>query len=191
MTRSAGILLILLATTVGCQASRTADEGDSPDDTAATRADGPWEDAAADEQALRELADRWEDEAAAKDSVAIAGHYTTDGVFIVPYEKPHRGTAAIQSAWGRLLTYPNASLTWEADDLKVAESGDLAYERGTYQLSFSTPHGPVNDSGSFVIVWEKRDGEWKAAVDIVSTEVFPGPPTDDAGAPEAGAAPPD
>lgn len=182
MMRGTGVLLVLLAAAVGCQTSGTGDGNGAPADAGGALDEGVVEDVAADEQALRELANRWEAEIAAKDSVAIAGHYATDGLLIVPYEKPHRGTAAIQSAWGRLLADPNASLTVEPEDLRVAESGDLAYERGTYQLSFDTPQGPVNDRGSFVIVWEKRDGEWKAAVDIVSTEVFPGPPPEGDGA---------
>lgn len=181
MKRCTGVLMVLLAAAVGCRTSGTGDGNGAPDDTAGALDGGALEDVAADEQALREIADRWEAAIAARDSVAIAGHYAADGVLIVPYEKPQRGTAAILSTWGRLLADPNASLTVESEDLKVAESGDLAYERGTYQLVFDTPQGPVNDRGSFVIVWEKRDGEWKAAVDIVSSEMFPGPPPEGGG----------
>ena len=150
---------------------------------------GAVEDAASDETALREISRSWLADVAAKDSAAIAARYAPDAVFVVPYEAPHRGRAAIQSAWGRLVTSPNVSLTWETEDLRVAEAGDVAWEWGTYRLSLDGPQGPVNDRGSFLIIWEKRDGEWKAAADVVSSEVFPGAPAEGA-APAGGEAPP-
>jgi uncharacterized protein (TIGR02246 family) len=199
MRRRLAVLLVALGAGAACRTADTGAGDGEPEDAAereesATEEEagtdvGPLEDAASDEAALREIGRRWLNDVASKDSVAIAAHYAPDAVFVVPYEAPQRGTAAIRSAWGRLLTSPNLSLTWETEDLRIAESGDVAWEWGTYRLSLDAPQGPVNDRGSFLIVWEKRDGEWKAAADVVSSEVFPGPPAEDA-APAGGDAPP-
>lgn len=197
MRRRLAVLLIALGAAAACQTADTGAGGGGAEDAAARDGSameeeagtegGPVEDAASDEAALREIGRSWRAEVAAKDSAAIAGHYAPDAVFVVPYEAPHRGTAAIRSAWGRLVTSPNVSLTWETEDLRIAESGDVAWEWGTYELSFDGPQGPVSDRGSFLIVWEKRDGEWKAAADVVSSQVFPGPAPEGAAAGSGGA----
>ena len=62
-----------------------------------------------------------------------------------------------------------ASLTPE--DVYALGSGDLAYDVGTYTLSFDGPDGKVTDTGKYVTVWTKVDGEWKVAADIGNSDL--------------------
>lgn len=41
-----------------------------------------------------------------------------------------------------------------------AASGDMAYEYGINRFVFDTPDGPVEDSGKYLVVWTKTEGEW-------------------------------
>jgi ketosteroid isomerase-like protein len=41
-----------------------------------------------------------------------------------------------------------------------AASGDMAYEYGVNHFVFDTPDGPVPDSGKYLVVWQKLEGEW-------------------------------
>ena len=41
-----------------------------------------------------------------------------------------------------------------------ASSGDMAYEYGVNRFVFDTPDGPVPDSGKYLVVWRKLEGEW-------------------------------
>jgi uncharacterized protein (TIGR02246 family) len=189
MTGRAAALAVLLSLTGACQASDSSDVDDAGTAPGGAAAGGALEDAASDEAALREISRAWQADVVAKDSAAIAERYAPDAVFVVPYEPPHRGTAAIRSAWGRLVNLPNVSNTWQTEALRVAQAGDVAWEWGTYDLSFAGTQGPVDDRGSFLVVWEKRDGEWKAVADIASSEVFPGPAPDAAAPAGEGAAP--
>jgi len=60
------------------------------------------------------------------------------------------------------------ALTWSINLVKVARSGDLAYELGTYQETSSDTHRePRTRGGDYLTIWEKQaDGSWKASVDI-------------------------
>lgn len=50
-----------------------------------------------------------------------------------------------------------------------ASSGDMAYEIGTYTLSFKGDKGPVQDKGKYVVVWKNTGGHWRAAADIFNS----------------------
>lgn len=54
----------------------------------------------------------------------------------------------------------------------VADGGDLAAERGTYQISWTGPKGKkMEDHGNYVTVWKKVSGQWKVLSDINASEV--------------------
>ncbi len=53
--------------------------------------------------------------------------------------------------------------------MHVAASGDLAYELGSWTADPGGLANPDAETGEFVCVWKKVDGEWKVAVDAGST----------------------
>jgi ketosteroid isomerase-like protein len=66
---------------------------------------------------------------------------------------------------------PGLSFTFQPQTIKVAHSGDLAYEIGTYSLSYDGDQGRVQDMGKYLVVWEKVDGDWKAMVDTDNSDL--------------------
>ena len=47
--------------------------------------------------------------------------------------------------------------------IEVAESGDLAYEYGVNRMVLAGPDGDLLDTGKYLAVWKKIDGEWYIA----------------------------
>ena len=63
---------------------------------------------------------------------------------------------------------------------EAAQSGDLAYVVGTYQITPNNDKGkPMEDRGKLVEVWKKQtDGKWKVVADIFNTDLpAPAPPS--------------
>jgi len=125
----------------------------------------------ADEQKIRELGQKWLGAVRAKDAVASAGFYASDGAMLNADAPLARGTAAVTAAWQRLLSMRNVKLTFASTQLIVSNSGDMAYDVGTYELSFDDDDkGMVKDIGKYVTVWKKVGGEWKVAADIANSD---------------------
>ena len=123
------------------------------------------------EQALRDLNEQWSKAAAAKDLDKTVSYYA-DGATVMPPNGPSATTKdAIRSAWKDMLT--DASISWKTTKVEVAQSGDLGYTSGTYEVSLNDPTGkPVNDHGKYLEVWKKQaDGSWKCVMDIWNSDL--------------------
>jgi ketosteroid isomerase-like protein len=62
---------------------------------------------------------------------------------------------------------PADKLTWKPVRVEVAESGELAYSLGTWELVGKTPDGKeVTQTGKYLTAWKKqKDGSWKVVAD--------------------------
>lgn len=158
MVRLAGVVLAL--SVVGCEADTGAD------DEAGTTTD-----AASAEEEVRAADERMLAAARARDSVAFAGMFAEDGVLMFANEPALEGASTIRERVARDFGMQDFQVSWNANDFLVAESGDLAVERGSYEMSFTTPQGRVQDRGKFLTVWRKIDGEWKVAGDMISSDL--------------------
>ena len=122
---------------------------------------------AADEAALRAVIKDWSAAAQAKDAAKFVSVYAEDAVVMLEDAPDMRGAAAIREGIPAMMQDPNFSLSFAAETVVVARSGDLAYETGHYTMSMSGPDGkPAPENGHYVVVWRKQaDGAWKVAVD--------------------------
>ena len=125
--------------------------------------------AAADEQRIRNLDNEWVAAVANKDVASIVRFYAEDGAVLPPGAPLAQGHEAIAKVWSGLVGLKGFALTFAPTKITIAAAGDMAYEIGTYSLSFESEKGPVRDSGKFVVVWKKVDGAWKAAADIFNS----------------------
>ena len=126
-------------------------------------------DSAAEEQKIRALDQQWVAAVQAKDAAGSAGFYAADGALLAPNAPIAQGTAAVTAAWQSLLGMKNVNLTFAPTSIVVASGGDMAYDIGTYNLSFDSDKGPVKDAGKYVVVWKKVDGDWKVAAGIFNS----------------------
>lgn len=128
-------------------------------------------DTKADEGAIREQVSRWLQLVAAKDAAGIAQLYTEDGAVMPPNAPIGKGHAAIQKAWASMMGTPGFDLTFAPEEIVLSSSGDMALDRGTYRLAIAPSGKPQTDTGKYVVVWRKVDGEWKAAADIFNSDL--------------------
>ena len=131
-------------------------------------------DTAAAADAIRAAEAQWQRDYAAKSVEGVVGHYAPDAVMVEPGVAPHSGQAAIREADTRMMADPAFSLTFGNDRIQVASSGDFAYSRGHFTLTYTdqATHRPATMNGSYLTVWQKQaDGQWRAVEDFVT----PGP----------------
>jgi uncharacterized protein (TIGR02246 family) len=123
---------------------------------------------AADEAAIRATIREWSASAQAKDAEKFVSFYAEDGIVMMEDAPDISGTAALREGISGMMQDPNFALSFEADKVVAARSGDLAYETGTYSMTMSGPQKkPATEKGSYVVVWRKQaDGAWKVAVDV-------------------------
>jgi len=128
--------------------------------------EAPAVDLAAEAQAVRDRSAAWLQLAQAKDAAGIVnGVYTPDAVTL--YDgKILKGSAALQADMeaGNAAT-PNSTVTWSTNDVKVAASGDLAYELGAFTFDPDGAEAQPATTGEYVTVWSKVDGTWRAVAD--------------------------
>ena len=133
---------------------------------------------AADESAIRDSDAQWSKMAGAHDLDGTVSYYSDDASVLAPNAPIATGKEAIRAVWAPLCA-PDASVSWQANKVDVASSGDLAYSTGAYQLTLKGGQGkPETDRGKFLEVWKKQaDGKWKVVADIFNSDFpMPAPP---------------
>jgi ketosteroid isomerase-like protein len=123
------------------------------------------------EQAIRDLDDQWSKAAGAKDVDKTISFYSDDALVMPPNAPSATTKEAIRKIWKDLLT--DANINWKTKKVEVAQSGDLAFSSGTYEVTLNDPTGtPVNDRGKYLEVWKKQpDGSWKCVADIWNSDL--------------------
>ncbi|MSP83037.1 MAG: DUF4440 domain-containing protein [Alphaproteobacteria bacterium] len=115
-------------------------------------------DQAADEAAIAAIDAQWVAVVATKDAAATADLYAEDGM-ITPAGAPAAvGREAVAAAWAGLMGLPGFALTFAPTLIVVAESGDIAYDVGTYALGFDGEGGRIEDQDKYVVAWKKVAG---------------------------------
>ncbi len=112
-----------------------------------------------------ELEREWSDRFQAKDVDWIMGIHWDDARQLPPGAAPVVGAEAIRAAWQTMADTEGFTLSWEPIFARV--SGNLAYDVGKGILT--TPDGKTRPV-KYVVVWERRDGQWKVAVDMFSPD---------------------
>ena len=165
MTKLLSLLSVSALLLTACQAAeKPANDAAEVNSTAAV-------DTGADEQAIREQVARWLQLVKAKDAAGIAELYTEDGAVMLPNAPISKGRTAIQQTWESMMQTPGYDLTFVPEQITVSSSGDMALDRGTYSLTIAPNGKKQTDTGKYVVVWRKIGREWKAAADILNSDL--------------------
>lgn len=105
----------------------------------------------------------------AKDLDRSVSVYAPDARMMPPNAPPSIGSDQIRKTWAELFKLPGMSLSFEPTLVSVAPDGQMAYDVGTYTFAVDGPKGRQQDEGKYVVVWQKRDGNWKAVVDMFNS----------------------
>jgi uncharacterized protein (TIGR02246 family) len=130
----------------------------------------------AEAKTLRELDAQWSKAAGAKDLDATMAFYADDAV-VMPGDAPIVNTKqAIRDMWTPMMAQ-DISVSWQLNQAEVAQSGDLGYARGVYQLVTKDATGKTTtERGKLLEVWKKQaDGKWKCVIDNFSADTPPAP----------------
>ena len=128
-------------------------------------------DSAGDEQAIRAQVDRWLQLIKAKDAAGISQLYAEDGAVMPPNAPIGKGRAAIEQTWASMMRTPGFDLTFAPEQIVISSSGDMALDRGTYNLTITPAGTTQTDTGKYVVVWRKIGGDWKAVADIFNSDL--------------------
>ena len=131
-------------------------------------------------QALKDNEAQWNNDFAAKDADKLVAHYAENAVLMSPGMPAVNGKAEIHKVFMEMVGDPALSLQFQPSRIEVAQSGDMAFTQGSYQMTMTDPASKkvIHDHGSYVTTYSKQaDGSWKAVADIATSEVPPVPPT--------------
>jgi uncharacterized protein (TIGR02246 family) len=127
------------------------------------------------EDTLRAINVAWNKAYNAGDGAAVAALYAEDAVLNAPGAPSVRGKAAIRDYYLKDAPAFAASGLTASDDpaTDVGQSGDLAWESGTYKATDKS--GAVVDTGKFLSVLQRKDGKWMILRDTWNSDT-PAPP---------------
>ena len=109
---------------------------------------------------------KFSEQLAAGDSMALASHYWPDAELLLDNSEAVKGND-ILNAWGAAIRTGIKEITFSTTDI----TGDSVFliETGNYEMQDAKKS--LLDKGKYVVVWEKRNGEWKLYRDIGSTSM--------------------
>jgi ketosteroid isomerase-like protein len=103
----------------------------------------------------------------ALDADGVSAHFADEGVLHVANMPEVRGRDAIRGFYGNVFRFMLASEP-TPESARVSEAGDMGYTMGRVVNSFRSEDGSVEYRGKYLLVWERREGEWMAVVYAVS-----------------------
>jgi ketosteroid isomerase-like protein len=104
------------------------------------------------------------------DADTISRMYTEDAELLIPEAPIVNGREAIAQVWKSIVG--SGGNTVRVNTGEVQESGDWAYEVGTFMAS--APDGNVLNAGKYIVIWKQQStGEWKTHRDIFNWDVPP------------------
>jgi uncharacterized protein (TIGR02246 family) len=110
--------------------------------------------------------------AEAKDVDKCMSFYVDDPVLFIPGAPAIIGRDAVRKTMQGFLGAQSLKLETSGLIIDVAESGDLAFERGSYSNTITDAKGKTTtETGKLVLVWKKQaDGSWKIAADTNASD---------------------
>jgi ketosteroid isomerase-like protein len=117
---------------------------------------------------IQSEASDWFNAIAAKDLEKTLSFYAPDAQYLSA-GRPAAATPQTRRAlWLEDYQSPGFSSDEKTTKIEVAQSGELAYQCGTYVSNSQDAQGKiVTSTGKFLVVWKKQSsGKWKAIIDI-------------------------
>ena len=113
----------------------------------------------------------WADALNKGDATAIAALYTDDALLMPPGTPLLRGKAAIEE---QLAKEAGGGFKIEITSMETQSHGDVGHNLGTFTVRGADD--VVVDTGKFIEIWKRVNGEWKLYADIYNSDIPPAPP---------------
>jgi uncharacterized protein (TIGR02246 family) len=98
------------------------------------------------------------------DPAALTALYTSDGQLLPPHGDIVTGTQAMNQFWQKFLA-PGIAVTFKSVELETY--GDNGHEVAYYTVTGEG--GKVLDTGKYIVIWKRDQGQWKLHRDIWNT----------------------
>ena len=136
----------------------------------------PKVDNAAEVTAVRKRYSDWCQAEKRRDLEAAVSFLAPDAVVQGGNAPAVKGVEAARTLWKEIFNIPYTDFVdTEPRTVVVSQSGDMAYDVGNFKLILPGPNGPTELRAKSLVVWQKRDGQWKAVVNTFSMDAPPAP----------------
>lgn len=123
---------------------------------------------------IRELEESWFTSARVRDLDGMLAIYAPEPCELWPGQPALVGRTAIRDFYSQLLDdFPRFQQNFVMDEVIIAESGDLAVVRGTYQFTPDERRPDDVEIGKFVAVWIFHSGDWRLHTNISNSDAPP------------------
>ena len=105
----------------------------------------------------------------AKDSAKVNSYYAPDAVIATAGRPAAKDGRAVSRAIRDDIADTNFKMSLSNEKTEVAGSGDLAYRRGAFKITYTNPQTKQaeNSTGTYLTVFRKQaDGSWKVVADF-------------------------
>jgi uncharacterized protein (TIGR02246 family) len=105
----------------------------------------------------------------AKDSAKVNSYYAPDAVIATAGRPAAKDGRAVSRAISDDIADTNFKMSLSNEKTEVAGSGDLAYRRGAFKITYTNPQTKQaeNSTGTYLTVFRKQaDGSWKVVEDF-------------------------
>lgn len=127
----------------------------------------PGMDIEVEKEQLREIANAYHEAGSASDVNAVASFYADDGIMLPPNAPERLGIDEIREFANDFTALPGFEMTFDNLRVGVGSNGDLGYTLADTIVAYEGPDGqPIETQLRDFHLWEKRDGEWRLAIDI-------------------------
>jgi ketosteroid isomerase-like protein len=111
----------------------------------------------------------------AKDLEKSVAFFDNEGSMLPSNAPIATGKDALRKLIGSSFATPDYTLSWQANKVGVARSGELGYTSGTYDFNIKDASGKtISDKGKYLTVWKKEaDGAWKVMLDTFNSDLPP------------------
>jgi ketosteroid isomerase-like protein len=117
------------------------------------------------EEAVWKADAAWAEASASNNVEKMVAFYDPNAVF-VGTTPATSGLDQLRALWTKFFARPGYRLTWMAERVEVAASGELAFSYGPWEQTELRDGVPRTSKGTYVAVWKRQaDGTWKVLVD--------------------------
>ena len=123
---------------------------------------------AAEAVAIQSLGTEWFKAIAAKDLEKTLSFYAPEAQYLSGGRRAASTPGERRKLWAEDYATPGFSSKEATAMIEVAQSGEFAYQRGTYLSKAQNDQQKIIvTTGKFLVIWKKQSaGEWKAIIDI-------------------------
>ncbi len=150
---------------IACIIGACAKANNTTDTTTPAAAAAP-ADHSADTRAILAADSGWMRNVMAKNVDSLMTYYASDAVSY-GFGPPATGIDQIRASYTEMVKATMTDPKILTNTIKFSNDGSMAYDHGIFTMTTTPPGGkPSTDTGAYLNVWRKIDGQWKLVAEV-------------------------